>query len=67
MENNPAQSLSKKDIEELLNAQTITILSAVDEKFTAQDRKIAAMEAGFNDKLDKLMTTLPLSTNSSNA
>ncbi len=43
--------LSRKDIEELLNQQTLTILSAVDEKLAKQETRI-------NQKFDRLMTTL---------
>ena len=52
------QSLSLGGIEKLLNAQTLTILSAVDEKLAKQDRKMEQMEDRFSKKLDKLITTL---------
>jgi len=52
------QSLSLRGIEKLLNAQTLTILSAVDEKLAKQDRKMEQMEDRFSKKLDKLITTL---------
>ena len=52
------QSLSLRGIEKLLNAQTLTILSAVDEKLAKQDRKMEQMEDRFSKKLDKLTTTL---------
>jgi len=52
------QPLSLRAVEKLLNAQTLTILSAVDEKLAKQDRKMEQMDQRFSQKLDKLTTTL---------
>ncbi len=55
-------SLTKKDIQELLNNQTGVILDAVDERImsleTRLNKKLEAMEARWNRKFDKLTTTL---------
>ncbi len=45
------ETLTKKDIQELLAEQTTVILDAVDEKIKNLDLK-------FTEKLDKLITTL---------
>ena len=45
------QPLTKKEIEKLLNQQTVVILDAVDEK-------LERMEIQINKKIDKLITTL---------
>ncbi len=63
------QQITKKDIEQLLNSQTIVILDAVDEKISGVradlvsleikiDKKFEAMEERWNRKFDKLTTTL---------
>ena len=52
------QSLTRLDIEELLNAQTLTILSAVDERMSVRDKKMEQMEMRINRKIDRLTTTL---------
>jgi len=52
------QSLTRLDIEELLNAQTLAILSAVDERMTVRDKKMEQMEMRINRKIDRLTTTL---------
>lgn len=44
-------NLTKKDIQELLNQQTLVILNAVDER-------LGKMEIRINKKIDKLTSTL---------
>jgi ribosomal protein L29 len=59
-------SLSKRDIERLLAEQTKTILHAVDERLSAHEAGLTITiekyaehtEKRFDQKLDKLMTTL---------
>lgn len=59
---NKEKTVSKKDIQELLNNQTTVILSAVDERLVSLeikiDRKLELMEDRWNKKFDKLITTL---------
>jgi flagellar motility protein MotE (MotC chaperone) len=45
------QSITRTELEELLNAQTVTILSAVDET-------LQRSEARVNEKIERLITTL---------
>jgi len=52
------ESLTKKDIEQLLREQTLTILSAVDEKITRLEKRLIQSETRTNAKLDQLTTTL---------
>ncbi len=56
------KSISKKDIQELLDNQTTVILNAVDIKLTNLeikfDKKLEAMELRINHKIDKLITTI---------
>lgn len=55
-------TLTKKDIQELLNGQTTVILDAVSERLVTFEvkinKKLEAMEARWNKKLDKLIATL---------
>jgi ribosomal protein L29 len=59
-------SLSKRDLERLLAEQTKTILHAVDERLAAHEAGLTVtiekhsehVEKRFDQKLDKLMTTL---------
>ena len=55
---NNQQPLTRAELEELLSEQTITILSAVDERISTQDRKIEEMETRINQKIEHLVTTL---------
>lgn len=62
----PQQILTQKSIEKLLDAQTKTILNAVDSKLSTSeihilgqvDKKLEAMELRINQKIEKLTTTL---------
>jgi len=46
-----AQQLNKKEIEKLLNQQTVVILNAVDEK-------LQKMETRINNKIEKLVVSI---------
>lgn len=58
--------LTQIEMEKLLNAQTVAILSAVDEKLSTTEirvvsdvnTKLEAMEERINRKIDRLVTTL---------
>jgi len=52
------QQITQKELEKLLNQQTLIILSALDKKTSLLDKKIDAMETRFNKKLDRLTATL---------
>lgn len=63
------QKLTKKEIEGLLNQQTVVILNAVDEKLLKQqkyvdyrisvlEKRLGKMEIRINQKIDRLTTTL---------
>ncbi len=55
-------TLTKKDIQELLNNQTTVILGAVDERLVSLeiniDKKLEVMEERWSRKFDQLTTTL---------
>lgn len=62
------QQLTTKEIEKLLNQQTVVILNAVDEKLLKQqkyvnyrisilEKRLSKMEIRINQKIDKLTTT----------
>ena len=52
------QQITKKDIQELLNNQTMVILDAVDAKITKLQSEIRALDLKFSQKIDQLTTTL---------
>ena len=53
-----AQQLTAKEIEGLLNQQTVVILNAVDEKMLKMEKRLDRMEFRINQKIDKLINTL---------
>lgn len=60
------KNITRTELEKLLNAQTVVILSAVDEKLSTAEiqvvsdvnTKLEAMEERINRKIDRLITTL---------
>jgi|GEM_PF-2421276 len=61
MENTNQQqnnNTSAKEIQEMLSQQTTIILSAVDEKISSLETKLAGTELRINQKIEKLTTTL---------
>jgi restriction endonuclease S subunit len=52
------KTLKLKNIEKLLDEQTKVILSAVDEKISKLERRIARLEIKVDKRFDQLVTTL---------
>jgi len=53
-----SQQLSRKDIEQLLNEQTVVILEAVDGKVSKLEVRLDKLEMRVNKKIERLTTTL---------
>jgi predicted nucleic acid-binding Zn-ribbon protein len=52
------KTIQLKDIEKLLNSQTLVVLSAVDKKIQGLEMRLQQSENRINQKLDNLVTTL---------
>jgi hypothetical protein len=52
------KNLTLKEIEKLLNQQTVIVLNAVDQRILKLEKRLNKMEIRINQKIDRLTTTL---------